>query len=88
MLISSAYLHGASRTRIESDPAARPLLPALKGLQERFDGTGPLNMKGPRIPLLGRISAALIALGTNNSFDEGQLDPQIVSVLIELDSAA
>lgn len=88
VLISSAYLHGASRTRIESDPAARPLLPALKGLQERFDGTGPLNMKGPRIPLLGRISAALIALGTNNSFDEGQLDPQIVSVLIELDSAA
>jgi len=86
----------------EADPEAlkaldaaeefRALLPSLQSLDERFDGTGRLRTKGPRIPLLGRILAVLLAYADPHSNelieDRSRFDPEIVTVVTDARRAA
>ena len=78
--------------RMESASELKPVWPSLSCLLERFDGTGPRSLKGPRIPLLARVAAVLLSLAEDhgNAFvdDPGRYDPQIVAVVSELDAAA
>ena len=70
----------------------RVLRPSLDALEERYDGKGPNSIEGPRIPLLARILSVLLALSEDRGRalldDTGRFDPEIVSVLSELEDAA
>jgi len=51
-----------------------PVVPAMRCLQERWDGAGPLGMKGQEIPLLSQIAAAanfFVAVASPRSYREG-----------------
>jgi diguanylate cyclase (GGDEF)-like protein len=77
---------------LESFEEFRILQPSLDALEERFDGQGPQGMEGPRIPLLARALSVLLAVveerGRPLLEDPARFDPEIVSVLSELDDAA
>lgn len=70
----------------------RPLLPSLMTLQERFDGTGPMKMAAAKIPLLSRVMSVLLALSEGRGkpliSDPGKYDPEIVSMIADVQEAA
>ncbi|MCO5297662.1 MAG: diguanylate cyclase [Fimbriimonadaceae bacterium] len=77
--------------KMESIESFRLLEPALQGLRERFDGTGPNQVDGPKIPLLARVMAVAAALRSEPEAlakDPGRFDPEIVAAALELDQAA
>lgn len=78
--------------KIEAIPAFRAVVPSLKALGERFDGTGPQGLAGARIPLLARVASVILSLkadgGQGISSDPARFDPEIVAVATDLDEAA
>jgi hypothetical protein len=70
----------------------RVLEPSLIALNERYDGAGPQGLAGSRIPLLTRVLDALLAYemdgGKSFATDPGRFDPEIVSMVAELEDAA
>lgn len=78
--------------QMESAEEFRLLLPSLHSLEERFDGEGKHQMRGPRIPLLCRVLVVLLALddheGREIVEDPRKFDPEIVSMLLEIRHAA
>lgn len=70
----------------------RPLLPSLMTLDERFDGTGPMKMKGAKIPVLSRILSVLLAIAKDNGrpllHDRERFDPEIVALIADVQEAA
>lgn len=70
----------------------RPLLPSLMMVGERFDGKGSMNMQGAKIPLLARCLAVLLALVEEKGWplinDPSRFDPEIVSIIADVQQAA
>lgn len=93
---------GYRRMMAENDPELmrslelaaefRPLLPSLMTMNERFDGTGPMQMKAQKIPLLARVLSALITLAEDQGEplvrDPARFDPEIVTMITEVSEAA
>jgi len=93
---------GYRRMMAENDPELmrslelaaefRPLLPSLMTMNERYDGTGPMQMKAQKIPLLARVLAALITLAEDQGEplvrDPNRFDPEIVTMITEVSEAA
>jgi diguanylate cyclase (GGDEF)-like protein len=77
---------------LESWEEFRILQPSLDALDERFDGKGPQGLEGARIPFLSRILSVLLAIAEDRGKplleDASRFDPEIVTVLSELDDAA
>lgn len=77
---------------LESWDDFRILQPSLDALEERYDGTGPMGLAGHRIPLLARVLAVLLAIaeerGRSLLEDPSRYDPEILSIVSELDDAA
>lgn len=94
ILLGERYMAVEEQERafFESRGEVRPLLPSLEALGERFDGRGERGLRGARIPLVGRIATALLALASDRghsfALDPGRFDPQIVALVSELDNAA
>lgn len=97
VLVAPAYrdsLSANDQKRLESMESCsefRTLMPSLSALYERFDGQGPNGSQGPLIPLLARVLVVLLAVAeTPTSFfdDPGRFDPEILSLMAEIDEAA
>lgn len=70
----------------------RPIYPSLAASAERYDGHGPHRVEGDRIPLLARIASVLLALEYENgepfTSDPGRFDPEILSLVVDVQEAA
>ncbi|MBS1706590.1 MAG: GGDEF domain-containing protein [Armatimonadetes bacterium] len=85
--------HDAARAKtLEAASEFRILMPALSTFKERFDGLGPLELEGTRIPLLTRVLHVVLAQAEQNgeSFarDPGAFDPTLVDLLMDARDAA
>jgi diguanylate cyclase (GGDEF)-like protein len=78
--------------RLQSGDGIRVLLPSLAAMDERFDGKGRDKLSGPKIPLLSRALAVLLAYDKGGakglSSDPGRFDPEIVRQILSLRAAA
>lgn len=98
VLVAPAYQsaqEGGDEARLQEMAACsefRTLMPSLTALNERFDGNGPHEMQGNLIPLLARVVAVLMAIAEEHGkpflSDAGRFDPEIVSLVAEVDEAA
>lgn len=70
----------------------RPLLPSLLTLKERFDGSGTMKMTGVKIPLLSRVLSVFLAMAEERGRplieDPGRFDPEVVSIVADVQRAA
>lgn len=69
----------------------RVLLPTLTTLTESYDGSGPLKLSGPRIPMLTRVLQVIEAILDRPAElwnTEGQYDPQILQIASDMPDAA
>ena len=77
---------------LEATAEFRGLMPYLQTVYERFDGQGPRQMIGPRIPLLTRVLQVLLAVDSRESLEAiqepGRFDPEVVAFLPQKNRAA
>lgn len=82
----------AQIVKAELSDEFRLLTPSLHAQHERYDGKGKYGLKGPKIPLLGRVLMVLDALAVNGGediiHDSGKYDPEIVAMMVDLQNAA
>jgi len=97
ILVAPAYREASKSdphrlAEMEACTEFRTLLPSLSSMNERWDGEGPSSLKGPHIPLLGRILVVLLAFaedkGATFFTDPGRFDPEIIASMAEFDDAA
>jgi diguanylate cyclase (GGDEF)-like protein len=72
-------------TELEATAEFRGLMPFLQTVYERYDGQGPRQVIGPRIPLLTRVLQVLLAVDEGESPDAihepGRFDPEVIAFL-------